>query len=117
MSVKKRNRPVQKKRPARKRKPKVSLDSTRVTVLAAVIVALCILFLSLSFVFSRAASSSSAAKNISQKEPAAVAVEPAKKLPPAKSAKKKTESSAKKKRRSFKKDGIFGQNCFYQKNC
>lgn len=103
MSVKKRNRPVQKKRPARKRKPKVSLDSTRVTVLAAVIVALCILFLSLSFVFSRAASSSSAAKNISQKEPAAVAVEPAKKLPPAKSAKKKTESSAKKNATSSKK--------------
>ena len=103
MSVKKRNRPVQKKRPARKRKPKVSLDSTRVTVLAAVIVALCILFLSLSFVFSRAASSSSAAKNISQKEPAAVAVEPAKKLPPAKSAKKKTESSAEKNASSSKK--------------
>lgn len=103
MSVKKRNRPVQKKRPARKRKPKVSLDSTRVTVLAAVIVALCILFLSLSFVFSRAASSSSVAKNISQKEPAAVAVEPAKKLPPAKSAKKKTESSAKKNATSSKK--------------
>lgn len=103
MSVKKRNRPVQKKRPARKRKPKVSLDSTRVTVLAAVIVALCVLFLSLSFVFSRAASSSSAAKNISQKEPAAVAVEPAKKLPPAKSAKKKTESSAKKNASSSKK--------------
>ena len=100
MSVKKRNRPVQKKRPARKRKPKVSLDSTRVTVLAAVIVALCILFLSLSFVFSRAASSSSAAKNISQKEPAAVAVEPAKKLPPAK---KKTESSAEKNASSSKK--------------
>lgn len=100
MSVKKRNRPVQKKRPARKRKPKVSLDSTRVTVLAAVIVALCILFLSLSFVFSRAASSSSAAKNISQKEPAAVAVEPAKKLPPAK---KKTEPSAKKSTSSSKK--------------
>ncbi|WP_443739955.1 divergent polysaccharide deacetylase family protein [Treponema sp.] len=103
MSVKKRNRPVQKKRPARKRKPKVSLDSTRVTVLAAVIVALCILFLSLSFVFSRAASSSAAAKNISQKEPATVAVEPAKKLPPAKSAKKKTESSAKKNASSSKK--------------
>lgn len=91
---------MQKKRPARKRKPKVSLDSTRVTVLAAVIVALCILFLSLSFVFSRAASSSSAAKNISQKEPAAVAVEPAKKLPPAK---KKTEPSAKKSTSSSKK--------------
>lgn len=103
MSVKKRNRPVQKKRPARKRKPKVSLDSTRVTVLAAVIVALCILFLSLSFVFSRAASSSAAEKNISQKEPAAVAVEPAKKLPPAKSAKKKTESSAEKNASSSKK--------------
>lgn len=103
MSVKKSRRPAQKKRPARKRKPKVSLDSTRVTVLAAVIVALCILFLSLSFVFSRAASSSSAAKNISQKEPAAVAVEPAKKLPPAKSAKKKTESSAKKNASSSKK--------------
>lgn len=103
MSVKKRNRPVQKKRPARKRKPKVSLDSTRVTVLAAVIVALCVLFLSLSFVFSRAASSSAAEKNISQKEPAAVAVEPAKKLPPAKSAKKKTESSAKKNASSSKK--------------
>lgn len=103
MSVKKRNRPVQKKRPARKRKPKVSLDSTRVTVLAAVIVALCILFLSLSFVFSRAASSSAAAKNISQKEPTSVAVEPAKKLPPAKSAKKKTESSAKKNASSSKK--------------
>lgn len=103
MSVKKRNRPVQKRRPARKRKPKVSLDSTRVTVLAAVIVALCVLFLSLSFVFSRAASSSSAAKNISQKEPAAVAVEPAKKLPPAKSAKKKTESSAEKNASSSKK--------------
>lgn len=100
MSVKKRNRPVQKKRPARKRKPKVSLDSTRVTVLAAVIVALCILFLSLSFVFSRAASSSAAEKNISQKEPAAVAVEPAKKLPPAK---KKTEPSAKKSTSSSKK--------------
>ena len=100
MSVKKRNRPAQKRRPARKRKPKVSLDSTRVTVLAAVIVALCILFLSLSFVFSRAASSSSAAKNISQKEPAAVAVEPAKKLPPAK---KKTEPSAKKSTSSSKK--------------
>lgn len=91
---------MQKKRPARKRKPKVSLDSTRVTVLAAVIVALCILFLSLSFVFSRAASSSAAAKNISQKEPASVAVEPAKKLPPAK---KKTESSAKKNASSSKK--------------
>lgn len=103
MSVKKRNRPVQKKRPARKRKPKVSLDSTRVTVLAAVIVALCVLFLSLSFVFSRAASSSAAEKNISQKEPAAVAVEPAKKLPPAKSAKKKTESSAEKNASSSKK--------------
>lgn len=103
MSVKKSRRPAQKKRPARKRKPKVSLDSTRVTVLAAVIVALCILFLSLSFVFSRAASSSSAAKNISQKEPAAVAVEPAKKLPPAKSAKKKTESSAEKNASSSKK--------------
>lgn len=101
MSVKKRNRPVQKKRPARKRKPKVSLDSTRVTVLAAVIVALCVLFLSLSFVFSRAASSSAAAKNISQKEPASVAVEPAKKLPPAK---KKTESSAKKTESSDKTD-------------
>jgi len=100
MSVKKSRRPAQKKRPARKRKPKVSLDSTRVTVLAAVIVALCILFLSLSFVFSRAASSSSAAKNISQKEPAAVAVEPAKKLPPAK---KKTEPSAKKSTSSSKK--------------
>lgn len=103
MSVKKSRRPAQKKRPARKRKPKVSLDSTRVTVLAAVIVALCVLFLSLSFVFSRAASSSSAAKNISQKEPAAVAVEPAKKLPPAKSAKKKTESSAEKNASSSKK--------------
>lgn len=103
MSVKKSRRPAQKRRPARKRKPKVSLDSTRVTVLAAVIVALCILFLSLSFVFSRAASSSSAAKNISQKEPAAVAVEPAKKLPPAKSAKKKTESSAEKNASSSKK--------------
>lgn len=103
MSVKKSRRPAQKKRPARKRKPKVSLDSTRVTVLAAVIVALCILFLSLSFVFSRAASSSAAAKNISQKEPASVAVEPAKKLPPAKSAKKKTESSAKKNATSSKK--------------
>lgn len=100
MSVKKSRRPAQKRRPARKRKPKVSLDSTRVTVLAAVIVALCILFLSLSFVFSRAASSSSAAKNISQKEPAAVAVEPAKKLPPAK---KKTEPSAKKSTSSSKK--------------
>lgn len=100
MSVKKRNRPVQKKRPARKRKPKVSLDSKRVTVLAAVIVALCVLFLSLSFVFSRAASSSAAAKNISQKEPATVAVEPAKKLPPAK---KKTEPSAKKSTSSSKK--------------
>lgn len=103
MSVKKSRRPAQKRRPARKRKPKVSLDSTRVTVLAAVIVALCILFLSLSFVFSRAASSSAAAKNISQKEPAAVAVEPAKKLPPAKSAKKKTESSAEKNASSSKK--------------
>lgn len=103
MSVKKSRRPAQKRRPARKRKPKVSLDSTRVTVLAAVIVALCVLFLSLSFVFSRAASSSSAAKNISQKEPAAVAVEPAKKLPPAKSAKKKTESSAEKNASSSKK--------------
>lgn len=103
MSVKKSRRPAQKKRPARKRKPKVSLDSTRVTVLAAVIVALCILFLSLSFVFSRAASSSAAEKNISQKEPAAVAVEPAKKLPPAKSAKKKTESSAEKNASSSKK--------------
>lgn len=103
MSVKKSRRPAQKRRPARKRKPKVSLDSTRVTVLAAVIVALCILFLSLSFVFSRAASSSAAEKNISQKEPAAVAVEPAKKLPPAKSAKKKTESSAKKNASSSKK--------------
>ena len=100
MSVKKRRRPAQKRRPARKRKPKVSLDSKRVTVLAAVIVALCVLFLSLSFVFSRAASSSSAAKNISQKEPAAVAVEPAKKLPPAK---KKTEPSAKKSTSSSKK--------------
>lgn len=100
MSVKKSRRPAQKRRPARKRKPKVSLDSTRVTVLAAVIVALCVLFLSLSFVFSRAASSSSAAKNISQKEPAAVAVEPAKKLPPAK---KKTEPSAKKSTSSSKK--------------
>lgn len=100
MSVKKSRRPAQKRRPARKRKPKVSLDSTRVTVLAAVIVALCILFLSLSFVFSRAASSSAAAKNISQKEPAAVAVEPAKKLPPAK---KKTEPSAKKSTSSSKK--------------
>ena len=100
MSVKKSRRPAQKRRPARKRKPKVSLDSTRVTVLAAVIVALCILFLSLSFVFSRAASSSAAAKNISQKEPASVAVEPAKKLPPAK---KKTESSAKKNATSSKK--------------
>lgn len=103
MSVKKSRRPAQKRRPARKRKPKVSLDSTRVTVLAAVIVALCVLFLSLSFVFSRAASSSAAEKNISQKEPAAVAVEPAKKLPPAKSAKKKTESSAKKNASSSKK--------------
>ncbi|WP_307771181.1 divergent polysaccharide deacetylase family protein [uncultured Treponema sp.] len=103
MSVKKSRRPAQKRRPARKRKPKVSLDSTRVTVLAAVIVALCVLFLSLSFVFSRAASSSAAEKNISQKEPAAVAVEPAKKLPPAKSAKKKTESSAKKNATSSKK--------------
>ncbi|WP_288601285.1 divergent polysaccharide deacetylase family protein [uncultured Treponema sp.] len=103
MSVKKRRRPAQKRRPARKRKPKVSLDSTRVTVLAAVIVALCVLFLSLSFVFSRAASSSAAEKNISQKEPAAVAVEPAKKLPPAKSAKKKTESSAEKNASSSKK--------------
>lgn len=103
MSVKKSRRPAQKKRPARKRKPKVSLDSTRVTVLAAVIVALCVLFLSLSFVFSRAASSSAAEKNISQKEPAAVAVEPAKKLPPAKSAKKKTESSAEKNASSSKK--------------
>lgn len=101
MSVKKSRRPAQKRRPARKRKPKVSLDSTRVTVLAAVIVALCVLFLSLSFVFSRAASSSSAAKNISQKEPASVAVEPAKKLPPAK---KKTESSAKKTESSDKTD-------------
>ena len=100
MSVKKRRRPAQKRRPARKRKPKVSLDSTRVTVLAAVIVALCVLFLSLSFVFSRAASSSAAEKNISQKEPAAVAVEPAKKLPPAK---KKTEPSAKKSTSSSKK--------------
>lgn len=100
MSVKKSRRPAQKRRPARKRKPKVSLDSTRVTVLAAVIVALCVLFLSLSFVFSRAASSSAAAKNISQKEPAAVAVEPAKKLPPAK---KKTEPSAKKSTSSSKK--------------
>lgn len=100
MSVKKSRRPAQKRRPARKRKPKVSLDSTRVTVLAAVIVALCVLFLSLSFVFSRAASSSSAAKNISQKDPAAVAVEPAKKLPPAK---KKTEPSAKKSTSSSKK--------------
>lgn len=103
MSVKKSRRPAQKRRPARKRKPKVSLDSTRVTVLAAVIVALCVLFLSLSFVFSRAASSSAAEKNISQKEPAAVAVEPAKKLPPAKSAKKKTEPSAKKSTSSSKK--------------
>lgn len=101
MSVKKSRRPAQKRRPARKRKPKVSLDSTRVTVLAAVIVALCVLFLSLSFVFSRAASSSAAEKNISQKEPAAVAVEPAKKLPPAK---KKTESSAKKTESSDKTD-------------
>lgn len=101
MSVKKSRRPAQKRRPARKRKPKVSLDSTRVTVLAAVIVALCVLFLSLSFVFSRAASSSAAAKNISQKEPASVAVEPAKKLPPAK---KKTESSAKKTESSDKTD-------------
>lgn len=100
MSVKKSRRPAQKRRPARKRKPKVSLDSTRVTVLAAVIVALCVLFLSLSFVFSRAASSSAAAKNISQKEPASVAVEPAKKLPPAK---KKTEPSAKKSTSSSKK--------------
>ncbi|CAM4101947.1 divergent polysaccharide deacetylase family protein [Treponema peruense] len=100
MSVKKSRRPAQKRRPARKRKPKVSLDSKRVTVLAAVIVALCVLFLSLSFVFSRAASSSSAAKNISQKEPASVAVEPAKKLPPAK---KKTEPSAKKSTSSSKK--------------
>lgn len=100
MSVKKRRRPAQKRRPARKRKPKVSLDSKRVTVLAAVIVALCVLFLSLSFVFSRAASSSAAAKNISQKEPASVAVEPAKKLPPAK---KKTEPSAKKSTSSSKK--------------
>ncbi len=103
MSVKKSRRLAQKRRPARKRKPKVSLDSTRVTVLAAVIVALCVLFLSLSFVFSRAASSSAAEKNISQKEPAAVAVEPAKKLPPAKSAKKKTESSAEKNASSSKK--------------
>lgn len=103
MSVKKSRRPAQKRRPARKRKPKVSLDSTRVTVLAAVIVALCVLFLSLSFVFSRAASSSAAEKNISQKEPAAVAVELAKKLPPAKSAKKKTESSAEKNASSSKK--------------
>lgn len=103
MSVKKSRRPAQKRRPARKRKPKVSLDSKRVTVLAAVIVALCVLFLSLSFVFSRAASSSAAEKNISQKEPAAVAVEPAKKLPPAKSAKKKTESSAEKNASSSKK--------------
>lgn len=103
MFVKKSRRPAQKRRPARKRKPKVSLDSTRVTVLAAVIVALCVLFLSLSFVFSRAASSSAAEKNISQKEPAAVAVEPAKKLPPAKSAKKKTESSAEKNASSSKK--------------
>lgn len=103
MSVKKSRRPAQKRRPARKRKPKVSLDSTRVTVLAAVIVALCVLFLSLSFVFSRAASSSAAEKNISQKEPAAVAVESAKKLPPAKSAKKKTESSAEKNASSSKK--------------
>lgn len=100
MSVKKRRRPAQKRRPARKRKPKVSLDSTRVTVLAAVIVALCVLFLSLSFVFSRAASSSAVAKNISQKEPASVTVEPAKKLPPAK---KKTEPSAKKSTSSSKK--------------
>lgn len=100
MSVKKSRRPAQKRRPARKRKPKVSLDSKRVTVLAAVIVALCVLFLSLSFVFSRAASSSAAAKNISQKEPASVAVEPAKKLPPAK---KKTEPSAKKSTSSSKK--------------
>lgn len=100
MSVKKSRRPAQKRRPARKRKPKVSLDSIRVTVLAAVIVALCVLFLSLSFVFSRAASSSAAAKNISQKEPASVAVEPAKKLPPAK---KKTEPSAKKSTSSSKK--------------
>lgn len=100
MSVKKRRRPTQKRRPARKRKPKVSLDSKRVTVLAAVIVALCVLFLSLSFVFSRAASSSAPAKNISQKEPASVAVEPAKKLPPAK---KKTEPSAKKSTSSSKK--------------
>lgn len=100
MSVKKSRRPAQKRRPARKRKPKVSLDSTRVTVLAAVIVALCVLFLSLSFVFSRAASSSAAEKNISQKEPASVAVEPAKKLPPAK---KKTEPSAKKSTSSSKK--------------
>lgn len=103
MSVKKSRRPAQKRRPARKRKPKVSLDSTRVTVLAAVIVALCVLFLSLSFVFNRAASSSAAEKNISQKEPAAVAVEPEKKLPPAKSAKKKTESSAEKNASSSKK--------------
>ncbi len=103
MSVKKSRRPAQKRRPARKRKPKVSLDSTRVTVLAAVIVALCVLFLSLSFIFSRAASSSAAEKNISQKEPAAVAVESAKKLPPAKSAKKKTESSAEKNASSSKK--------------
>lgn len=100
MSVKKRRRPAQKRRPARKRKPKVSLDSKRVTVLAAVIVALCVLFLSLSFVFSRAASSSAVAKNISQKEPASVTVEPAKKLPPAK---KKTEPSAKKSTSSSKK--------------
>lgn len=100
MSVKKSRRPAQKRRPARKRKPKVSLDSKRVTVLAAVIVALCVLFLSLSFLFSRAASSSAAAKNISQKEPASVAVEPAKKLPPAK---KKTEPSAKKSTSSSKK--------------
>lgn len=100
MSVKKSRRPAQKRRPARKRKPKVSLDSKRVTVLAAVIVALCVLFLSLSFVFSRAASSSAAAKNISQKEPTSVAVEPAKKIPPAK---KKTEPSAKKSTSSSKK--------------
>ena len=100
MSVKKSRRPAQKRRPARKRKPKVSLDSKRVTVLAAVIVALCVLFLSLSFVFSRAASSSAAEKNISQKEPTSVAVEPAKKLPPAK---KKTEPSAKKSTSSSKK--------------
>lgn len=113
MSVKKSRRPAQKRRPARKRKPKVSLDSTRVTVLAAVIVALCVLFLSLSFVFSRAASSSAAEKNISQKEPAAVAVEPAKKLPPAK---KKTEPSAKKSTSSSKKAESSDKTVFAKKS-